>query len=374
MIASSHRVVAEIDSDPRALAVAFVIAARREGIALTAHDATALVTAWSTLDELTPLLLFLSARAVLAGDVAEYPAIDRALSSLLTNSAGVDDGVEEIEEWIQLGAGEEAASESGDAAQLTASRREQLGARDLATLSESERQLVEDALVTLLARMARRRRRRNHSVRGHGESLDLRASARGARRHGGEIVALVGRRRRTEVRRLIFLLDVSGSMAAYTSTYLHFIVGAHQQRPRVELFTLGTQLTRLTRVVRGHDRRESVAELVPQVVDWSGGTRLGEVLRRFNDEYAIRGLGRQATVVMLSDGLERGDPILLGEEMARLSRVAHEIIWVNPLRGIEGYLPLAGGMHAALPFVDHFLAGHSLDALAELAELLGESA
>ena len=106
--------------------------------------------------------------------------------------------------------------------------------------------------------------------------------------------------------------------------------------------------------------------------DWSGGTRLGEGLAAFNDRWGVRGMARGATVVVLSDGWDRGEPEVLAEQMARLQRVAHRVVWVNPLKVTPGYAPLARGMAAALPYVDDFVEGHSLDALQRLADLLGD--
>jgi len=133
----------------------------------------------------------------------------------------------------------------------------------------------------------------------------------------------------------------------------------------------GTRLTRLTHELRGHDPDLALARAAAAVHDWSGGTRLGESLRAFNDEWGVRGAARGSVVVILSDGWDRGDPAVLAEQMARLGRVAHEVVWVNPLKATDGYEPLAKGMAAALPFVDRFVEGHNLDALERLVEVLG---
>ncbi len=147
---------------------------------------------------------------------------------------------------------------------------------------------------------------------------------------------------------------------------------AGRRRGQVEVFAVGTRVTRLTRELTTHDPDAALRRAADAVVDWSGGTRLGEGLRRFNDRWGTRGLGRGATVVILSDGWDRGDPALLGAEMARLRRVAHRIVWVNPLKASPGYAPLAGGMAAALPHVDRFVEGHSVASLEALADVVGE--
>jgi hypothetical protein len=143
--------------------------------------------------------------------------------------------------------------------------------------------------------------------------------------------------------------------------------GRHGQ---VEAFTLGTRVTRITRELATHDPDEALARAAEAVDDWAGGTRLGEGLRRFNDRWGTRGLARGAVVVILSDGWDRGAPEILADEMARLSRVTHRLIWVNPLRALPGYAPLAQGMAAALPHVDELVDGHSVASLEALAELV----
>jgi uncharacterized protein len=138
----------------------------------------------------------------------------------------------------------------------------------------------------------------------------------------------------------------------------------------VEAFALGTRLTRITRELTSHDPDAALRAAADAVVDWSGGTRLGDGLRAFNDQWGCRGMARGAVVVVLSDGWDRGDPSELAEQMGRLSRVAHRVVWVNPLKATPGYAPLARGMAAALPFVDEFVEGHSLASLERLAEIV----
>jgi hypothetical protein len=194
-----------------------------------------------------------------------------------------------------------------------------------------------------------------------------------AARHDRELVGLPRRRRSTGPRRVVFLLDVSGSMDAYSRALLRFAHAAVIGRRRVEVFSLGTRLTRLTRTLRWRDPDRALAALEPEVRDWSGGTRLGDGLHRFNAAWGVPGMARGAVVVLLSDGWERGDVDLLAEEMGRLRRVAHQVVWVNPLKATPGYEPLARGMAAALPFVDHFVEGHSLRSLVDLADVIDDA-
>jgi uncharacterized protein with von Willebrand factor type A (vWA) domain len=199
---------------------------------------------------------------------------------------------------------------------------------------------------------------------------DLRRTVRAALRAGGEPMRRHWREPTTRHRRLVLLLDVSGSMEPYARALARFLHAAVVSRTRVEAFALGTRLTRITRELESHDPDEAMRNAARRVVDWSGGTRLGEQIGRFNDEWGVRGMARGAVVVILSDGWDRGDPDALAEQMARLRRVAHRIVWVNPLKASEGYAPLARGMAAALPYVDDFVEGHSVAALESLAEVI----
>jgi uncharacterized protein with von Willebrand factor type A (vWA) domain len=214
-------------------------------------------------------------------------------------------------------------------------------------------------------------RRKRPSTKRRG-TPDVRRTVRRALRTGGEPV----RRRFVEPsvqrRRVVLLLDVSGSMEPYARAFVRFLHAAVVGRTKVEAFALGTRLTRITKELSSRDPDAAVRAAATRVVDWAGGTRLGEGLRAFNDTWGIRGMARGAVVVVLSDGWDRGAPDLLAEQMARLSRVAYKVVWVNPLKATPGYAPLAQGMAAALPYVDAFVEGHSLAALEELAEVMSK--
>ena len=196
---------------------------------------------------------------------------------------------------------------------------------------------------------------------------DLRRTVRAAMRAGGEPMRRHHLKHGTRHRRLVLLLDVSGSMEPYARALIRFVHAAVAGRQKVEAFALGTRLTRLTRELSTHDPDEALRRAATRVSDFGGGTRLGEDLRIFNDEWGQRGMARGAIVVVLSDGWDRGDPEVLGEQMQRLHRVAHKVIWVNPLKVTPGYAPLARGMAAALPHVDAFVEGHSIEAVERLA-------
>lgn len=251
----------------------------------------------------------------------------------------------------------------------TASRIEVLRHRDLAGLTADEKAEVHRFISALTPAVADRVSRRMHTA--PSGRVDPHRTVRAILRHGGEPVDLRRQRPLRRYRRVVFLVDVSGSMAPYADTMLRFAHAACRTRPGTEVFTVGTRLTRVTRQLQGRDPSAALSAAMAAVTDWSGGTRLGDELAAFLDQWGQRGTARGAVVVIGSDGWERGDPTLLGEQMARLARLARAVVWVNPHRGREGFVPSTGGMRAALPHLDHLVAGHSLAAYEELAGLLG---
>ncbi|MFE9441863.1 VWA domain-containing protein [Streptomyces sp. NPDC006602] len=236
--------------------------------------------------------------------------------------------------------------------------------RDFAELDAAERAAVHRLLAAFaLPGQARRTARRRPVRRG---DVDPRRTVRELLRGGGEPARLRYRARAVRPRRVVLLVDVSGSMAPYADALLRFAHAA-VRGTRTEVFTIGTRLTRVTRELSHRDPDLAMAALAAAVPDWRGGTRLGELLREFLNRWGQRGMARGAIVVLLSDGWERGDPQLLADRMRRLHRLAHRVIWANPRKARPGYAPLAAGMAAALPSVDAFVEGHSLAALERLA-------
>lgn len=225
----------------------------------------------------------------------------------------------------------------------------------------------------LIAEIARRRPRR-HSRRRQpdprGDTLDVRRLIRRSLRTGGDAVERPYRARKEVPRKLVVLCDVSGSMDAYARALLLFLHAAVGSGRGVEAFAFGTRLSRLTPDLGTRDPETALQRCTEAVVDWGSGTRIGASLKQFNDTWGRHALSRGAVVVIVSDGWERQDPALVGREMARLARAAYAVVWVNPLKGNPEYQPLAGGMRAALPFVDRFLPGHNLRSLEELATAL----
>jgi len=241
--------------------------------------------------------------------------------------------------------------------------------RDFAHYTDAERALARAVLRRLAQRGPTRRSRRLRPSRRRGHRPDLSRTVRASLRHGGEPVHRHWRAPGTAARPLVFVLDVSGSMAPYARMLLQYVQAAVAARRRVEAFALGTRLTRITRELHTKDVDRALDRAAEAVVDFGGGTRIGEGLAELNRVHGRR-LGRGAVVVLLSDGWDRGDPALLSAEMARLARSAHGVVWLNPLKASPGYQPLARGMAAALPHVDAFLEGHSLRSLEDLAALL----
>lgn len=270
--------------------------------------------------------------------------------------------------------GAEAARRDEDAPERevpvpVASADEQLAERDFATLTAEELVTLRRLMRTLEVATPLRRTRRARRDR-RGDRLDVRATLRASRRTGGDPVTRVRRRRELEHRPLVVLCDISGSMEPYARAFVAFLHGAVVAAD-AEAFVFATRLTRITRALRAGQPDLAIARAAEATPDWSGGTRIGEALRRFNDAHGRRGMARGAVVVIVSDGWERGDPELVRREMERLARLAHRIVWVNPRRAAPGYAPLAGGMAAALPSCDAFVGGHSLAALSEVLDAIG---
>jgi uncharacterized protein with von Willebrand factor type A (vWA) domain len=246
---------------------------------------------------------------------------------------------------------------------------EVLRQKDFSHLEASEIAEVRRLIAELRWKAATRKLRRTKRS-AKGPHFDPRRALRENLAKGGEIITLPRRTPRRKPRPLVLICDISGSMERYTSLLLRFLHALRQGRGGVETFVFGTRLTRITHQLRVRDTDAAIAEVAGEVIDWGGGTRIGDALAAFNRHWGRRVLGHGATVVIISDGWDRGDPEVLASEMAHLQRLAHRLIWLNPLLGLAGYEPLTRGMRAALPFVDDFLASHNLASLQQLAEFL----
>jgi uncharacterized protein len=265
-----------------------------------------------------------------------------------------------------------------EALRALASAEEVLRHRDVAAMSAAEKQRLAALFAGIRLRPPARRTARHERWR-RGD-VDASRTLRASLRRLGEPAEIAWRRRGLRARRVVLLVDVSGSMSAYADALLRlahrFTMSAAATgagRASVETFTVGTRVTHVTRAMRLRDPEMAIVAAGETVPDWSGGTRLGETLGFFLDRWGQRGLARGAVVVIFSDGWERGDPSLLGEQMGRLHRIAHRVVWVNPHRGKTGYEPVQQGVVAALPYCQDFVAGHSLATFAEVAEVIGRA-
>ena len=247
---------------------------------------------------------------------------------------------------------------------------ETLREKDFAVYTDTELREAEQFMSSLKLAGPPKRSLRLQKTNRKGSRHDIRRTMRAVLQNDGEPIERYWREPSTKLRRLVVLLDISGSMEPYARALLRFMHAAVVGRQRVEAFTLGTRLTRITRELANRDPDRALARTSAQVSDWSGGTRLGECLQNFNDNWGVGSLARGSIFVILSDGWDRGEPQVLAEQMLRLQRVAYRVIWVNPLKVSPGYAPLARGMAAAMPFIDDFVEGHSLEALRELTAVI----
>jgi uncharacterized protein len=237
--------------------------------------------------------------------------------------------------------------------------------KDFAEFSEDEIARAHEALDSLTWIPGQRRTRR--WVRGRGSRTDLRGALARSVPTDGDLLVLPTKRRRLRPRRLVLLCDVSGSMERYSRLLLHFAHGLGQRHHHLEVFLFSTSLTRITRQLRSRHIDHAVAAVSGSVHDWSGGTRIGAALGEFHRRWARRVLTASPVVLLISDGWDRGEPEELRDQVARLQRRCHRLIWLNPLIGSTGYEPLTRGLQAALPFVDDFLPARTLTDLSDLA-------
>ncbi|MCU1363846.1 MAG: hypothetical protein JWM55_1674 [Acidimicrobiaceae bacterium] len=246
-----------------------------------------------------------------------------------------------------------------------------LRTKDFARCTEAELAEVARLITSLRRRPPMRRGRRLEPSRASGRGvLDMRRTMQRAFSSGGDPVRLVRRVRGDRPRRVVLLIDASGSMSSYVNTMLRFAHSTIVSQRNVEAFALGTRCTRITRELSWRNLDAALARVASAAPDLKGGTRLGDCLREFNESGGMGGSARGAIVVLISDGFDRGDSAQLAEQMSRLAYAAHRVVWVNPLKASPGYEPLARSMAAALPFADEFLSGHSLEALDELVQVM----
>jgi uncharacterized protein with von Willebrand factor type A (vWA) domain len=358
-------------ADPRPGLVGFATALREAGLPCDAHRVQAYLAAVEQLDISDEAQLYWAGRLTLCSDPDDLPRYEEAFAWWF-DAEPPRQGKSRARQTKQariaaLTATQQGGEADGDTDQLkaAASATEVLRHRDLGVLSPAEHAHLRELLAVLRPELPVRRSLRQHAAR-RGR-LDPARTLRGMLAGGGEPVRLAYRHRAARPRRLVLLIDVSGSMSPYADALLRFAHVVVRRAPsNVEVFTLGTRLTRVSRQLRQRDPERAMLAAGAAVADFAGGTRLGETLRVFLDRWGQRGLARQAVVTVFSDGWERGDPSLLGEQLARMRRFAHAVLWVNPHAGRDGYAPVQSGIAAALPHIDRLLAGHSLATLQRL--------
>jgi uncharacterized protein with von Willebrand factor type A (vWA) domain len=362
------------------LLVRFVRTLRRAGLAVPLGSTAVFAQAVAAVGVTDVRRVYWAGRATLVTRREDVAAFDRIFAEVWQGRTPAPTAVRTETVTLVMDADDEAEApppEAGDdlvegpVLTVRFSSHEVLRHKDFAAYSHAEMDEAHRLMADLHLGGALQRSRRRRPSRRQGGQPDVRRTIHQALRTGGETID-----RRFTVpdhrpRRVVLLCDVSGSMEPYARAVLRFAQAAVVGRARVEAFALGTRLTRMTRELSSRDPDTALERAGLAVADWSGGTRLGEGLRRFNDEWGARGMARGAVVVILSDGWDRGDPEALAEQMARLHRVAYRVVWVNPLKASPGYEPLARGMAAALPWVDEFVEGHSLASLEELARVIG---
>jgi uncharacterized protein with von Willebrand factor type A (vWA) domain len=370
------------DGDPIEGLVGFTAVLRGAGLQITTDRVAAFLAALDELDVTSRLQTYWAGRLTLCADPDDLQRYDQAFEQWFTPPRGgtrlVDERRPPPPKLASLTPSspdqgtQETEDDDATTIRARASGAEVLRHRDLAELSPAEREHLRKLLALLRPdppmRPSRRLRPSRHGAPDPGRTL------RAAVASGGEVRTLLRRDRSRRPRKIVMLVDVSGSMEPYADALLRFAHVVTRRSPAaVETFTLGTRLTRVTRELRLRDADHALHAAGKAIPDWSGGTRLGEALRAFVDRWGQRGAARSAVVVVFSDGWERGEPTLLGEQMARLKRLAHAVIWVNPHAGKDGYAPVQGGIVAALPSLDCLLAGHSLATLEELLTVMRDA-
>jgi uncharacterized protein len=360
--------------------LAFARAVRAGGVPVTQDRTHAFLAAAARLGADDPGAVRIASRATLCAGPDDRERLDQVFEAFFSARHGLPRPrpvarPESAAEQLPLDEGEsDGLTEADDVLRAAASATEVLRHRDVASLSAGEKQRLGAMFATLHPRPPLRRTARHQ--RWHRGRVDASRTLRENLRRMGEPADIEWRRRARKPRRVVLLVDVSGSMSSYADALLrlaHRLTQGIGPHGAVETFTIGTRVTHVSRAMRIRDPERALVAAGETVPDWSGGTRLGETLRFFLDRWGQRGMARGAVVVVFSDGWERGDASVLAEQMARLRRIAHRVVWVNPHRGKEGYEAVQTGVLAALPYCHDFVAGHSLATYADLVEVLADA-
>ncbi len=340
---------------------------RASGVKCDQSSAVTFAHSFPILASSDPLDLYWATRLSFVRRAEDIATFDRVFASLVLGDASDHDASDSATDETDQALGE-AQAETTDEGEI-ASDLELLRDKDFASLTDEERAVVARLLASLAARPPARVSRRTVPARD-GRALDGRRTLRAGLRAGGEPIVLHRRERRHLDRRVVFLLDISGSMKAYTRPLVQYAWAMKRMHRATEVFCFGTSITRVTPVLERSNIDAALDEVGHLVPDWGGGTLIGTALSRFLTGWGRRGLARGAIVVVCSDGLGRDDPAVVARSMAQLHRLGHRIVWVNPLAADPGYEPSARAMAAALPHVDNFIQGRNLAGIEELAAVV----
>lgn len=362
----------------------------RAGIRVSTSQLITYQAAVSAIPHLDLEDLYWCGRTTIGVEPSDRPSYDRIFADFFIGSTPSPDGDEDNAEERLSGRDVDGSTEMSEASAAPmmgdtdrdevdddadptggeASAIEMLRITPFAACTPDE-QAVLRALIRRLRVQPPLRHVRRFAASHHGVRLDLRRTARSSLRHQGDVFPH-WRRRQTRPRRIVMLLDVSRSMAPYSRLLLHFAHAMSVSGLDVEVVCFGTRVTRVTRLIRKHKSARALEAAAEAVLDWDGGTRIGEAVREAQTIGTIRGALRDSVVLMLSDGLEQDDPAPLAAALARLRRTCHSLVWANPLAGDPNYEPLTAGMVASMPYIDILCPGDTLDALERLAASLSE--
>jgi uncharacterized protein len=391
--------VETVELDLPAVAASFGRRLHDAGVPTTAERSARFAEALSLVRPVSRRRLYWTARAILVSDATQVRAFDAVFRAVFGSRAGDEAVPPEDARTVPVPpderkpaadrrhgesdapppAGGASTRPPGDGAgdddlrevavPVAASEEERLRTKRFDALEPAELARLYHLMSKIaIATPERRTRRADHDRRG--EHVDMRRTLRGSLRTAGDPIRLARRRRRVVPRRIVMLCDISGSMEPYARAYLQFLTCAAGAGTKAEAFVFATRLTRITRALQTRSPAQAIQRAAAAAPDWSSGTRIGDALREFNDRHGRRGMARGAVIVIISDGWERGDPTLVGREMARLRRLAHRIVWVNPRVSARNFAPRAGGMAAALEHCDALVSGHTLDALEAVADAI----
>ena len=354
----------------------FARALREEGLPVPPAVTGDLLSVLEVVDPGNPEDVYWGFRSVVVRERDHIPIFDEVFLRFFGRESGGGFAVtvpSPPRQW-RIEADEEGGEgDGGEATEMAAttgaSLVERLSGRDFAELTDDEEAAVRAMIADMVWAPGTATSRRRRAART-GDVPDMRRTMRSAVGLEADLMRIAQTRRRTRRRPVILIADVSGSMERYSEMLLYFAHAARGRLGRLEAFVFSTRLTRITRELERRSPAEAIERVSDAVDDWSGGTRIGEAIRTFNRDWSRR-VGRGGPIaIVVSDGWDRGEPALLAEEMDRLHRSMHMVVWVNPLAGREGYRPETQGMKAALPHVDHFLAGGSFNDLTTLVGLL----